>query len=104
MPPVGGSGSRFNLYGKQISVTADRCVTEDGTLAGALLDMATAVRNCVRLLGLPLESALRLASLNPATFLGLKVGRLAPGYPADMVALDPKRIEVLNIWIGGRNQ
>jgi N-acetylglucosamine-6-phosphate deacetylase len=102
MPPVGGSGSRFNLYGKQISVTADRCVTEDGTLAGALLDMATAVRNCVRLLGLPLESALRLAAVNPATFLGLKMGRLAPGYRADMVALDPERIEVLNTWIAGK--
>jgi N-acetylglucosamine-6-phosphate deacetylase len=102
MPPVGGSGAPFKLYGKQISVTADRCVREDGTLAGALLDMATAVRNCVRLLGLPLESALRLASLNPATFLGLKLGRLAPGYRADMIALDPQRIEVLNTWIAGK--
>jgi N-acetylglucosamine-6-phosphate deacetylase len=102
MPPVGGSGAPFKLYGKRISVTADRCVTEDGTLAGALLDMATAVRNCVRLLGLPLESALRLGSLNPATFLGLKLGRLAPGYRADMIALDPQRIEVLNTWIAGK--
>jgi N-acetylglucosamine-6-phosphate deacetylase len=101
MPPVGGNGSGFLLYGEQISVLGDRCVRNDGTLAGAHLDMATAVRNCVRLLGLPLESALRLASVNPAAFLGLKVGRLARGYRADMIALDPERIEVMKTWVAG---
>ena len=42
--------------------------------------------------GLSLEQALRLASVNPAAFLGLEVGRLAPGYRADMVALDPEQV------------
>ena len=101
MPPVGGRHSTFALYGKDISVHADRCVRDDGTLAGALLDMATAVRNCVRLLGLSLEHALRLAAANPAAFLGFKVGRLAPGYRADMIALDPRTIEVQKTWIAG---
>ena len=104
MPPVGGSRSTFALYAKDISVRAGRCVRDDGTLAGALLDMATAVRNCVRLLGLSLEQALRLASVNPAVFLGLKVGRLAPGYRADMIALDPRNIEVQKTWIAGIEQ
>jgi len=101
MPPVGGNGSGFLLYGEQISVLGDRCVRNDGTLAGARLGMATAVRNCVRLLGLPLESALRLASVNPTAFLGLKLGRLAPGYRADMIALDPEQIEVMKTWVAG---
>ena len=101
MPPVGGRRSEFSLYGKDIQVRAGRCIREDGTLAGAFLEMATAVRNCVQLLGLPLESALRLASVNPAAFLGLKVGRLAPSYRADMIALDPERIEVLSTWVTG---
>jgi N-acetylglucosamine-6-phosphate deacetylase len=101
MPPVGGSRPTFALYGNEISARGDRCVREDGTLAGALLDMATAVRNCVRLLGLSLENALRLASVNPAAFLGLEVGQLAPGYRADMIALDPDKIEVRRTWIAG---
>jgi N-acetylglucosamine-6-phosphate deacetylase len=101
MPPVGGRRTEFSLYGETISVRADRCIREDGTLAGACLDMASAVRNCVRMLGLPLESALRLASVNPAAFLGVKVGRLAPGYRADMIALDPQRVEVLSTWVAG---
>ena len=101
MPPVGGSRAQFSLYGQTISVRDGRCLREDGTLAGAFLDMATAVRNCVRMLGMELESALRLASANPAAFLGIKVGRLAPGYRADVIALDPQRIEVLATWVAG---
>jgi N-acetylglucosamine-6-phosphate deacetylase len=102
MPPVGGTCASFMLYGDEISVSHDRCIRQDGALAGALLDMASAVRNCVSLLGLPLESALRLASTNPATFLKLKLGRLVAGYRADMIALDPERVEVLSTWVAGQ--
>ena len=85
MPPVGGMRSNFNLNGEPIVVRDGRCAREDGRLAGACLDMASAVRNCVRLLDVPLTQALRFASTNPAHFLGLgdRLGKLAPGYRAD---------------------
>ena len=78
-------------------------VRADGTLAGTALDMATAVRNCVNLLGLPLTLALRYASAEPAKFLGVddEVGHLAPGCRADMVALDPADVRVLGTWLAG---
>ena len=103
MPPVGGSRSSFALYDEEIFADAGRCARKDGTLAGAVLDMATAVRNCVRLVGVPLQSALRFASAHPARFLGLdrRLGRLAPGYRADLVALDPIAIEVFETWVAG---
>jgi N-acetylglucosamine-6-phosphate deacetylase len=65
--------------------------------------MASAVRNCVRLLDMPLARALSLASATPAAFLGLgdRLGQLAPGYRADMVALDPERVDVLATWVAG---
>jgi N-acetylglucosamine-6-phosphate deacetylase len=68
--------------------------------------MAGAVRNCVHLLGLPLERALRFASSHPAGFvnLGGQVGALAPGMRADMVALDPEKVEVLETWVAGVSQ
>jgi N-acetylglucosamine-6-phosphate deacetylase len=106
MPPVGGRQSNFELYGERIDVIEGRCVRPDGTLAGAALDMASAVRNCVHLLQLPLERALQFASLNPAEFLGLGhiLGRLKPGYRADMVALDPSTWRVDQTWIAGKGE
>jgi N-acetylglucosamine-6-phosphate deacetylase len=103
MPPVGGRHSRFTLHGHEIVVDDGRCTRQDGTLAGAMLDMASAVRNCVRLLGAPLETALRFASGHPASFLGLdqSLGHLAPGCRADMVAIEPSRVDVLETWTAG---
>jgi N-acetylglucosamine-6-phosphate deacetylase len=102
MPPVGGAPS-FMLDGQRITVQGSACARADGTLAGTALDMATAVRNCVRLLGLPLTLALRYASAEPAKFLGVddEVGRLAPGCRADMVALDPAEVRILGSWLAG---
>jgi N-acetylglucosamine-6-phosphate deacetylase len=104
MLPVGGARSSFMLNGETITVRDGRCARADGTLAGACLDMATAVRNCVRLLNVPLAAALRFAATHPAQFLGLgdRLGRLAPGYRADMVALDGATVEVLDSWCAGR--
>ena len=68
------------LMGRTIKLDDGRLTTEEGTLAGAHLDMASAVRNAVRLAQLPLEDALRAASLTPARFLGLdnERGALVP--------------------------
>jgi N-acetylglucosamine-6-phosphate deacetylase len=103
MPPVGGSRSSFTLYGKEITVRDGRCLTQEGTLAGTVLDMASAVKNCTRLVGISLPDALRLASLNPAASIGLDhmLGRIAPGYRADLVAFDPKDMTVLATWVAG---
>jgi len=103
MPPVGGSTSTFTLYGQEIGVHNGRCMRADGTLAGAVLDMASAVRNCVRLLQVPLTQALRFASAEPASFLGLDatLGKLAPGYRADMVAFDPGDLRIYETWVAG---
>ncbi len=104
MPPVGGSKVDFMLYGHKIALRGGRCLREDGTLAGASLNMAAAVRNCTGLLGVPLARALRFASAEPARFLGLhaSLGRLAPGYRADMAALDPESLEIYETWVAGK--
>ena len=81
MPPAGGHKGAFTLYGEEIAVRDGRLSRADGTLAGAALDMATAVKNCVELLNVRLTWALRFASAEPAQFLGLgnELGRIAEG-------------------------
>jgi N-acetylglucosamine-6-phosphate deacetylase len=102
MPTVGTSLDRFELMGRTITLADGRLRTDAGTLAGAHLDMATAVRNAVALARLPLEDALRAASLTPARFLGLEHerGALVPGARADLVALG-EDLRVVAAWVGG---
>jgi N-acetylglucosamine-6-phosphate deacetylase len=102
MPNVGSPAQSFVLQGKTITVKNGACVDEHGTLAGSALDMASAVRNAVKLLGLSLSDASRLASRNPAEFLGLdhERGRIAPGYLADLVLADDD-LKVIDTWIAG---
>jgi len=104
MANVGSAEDSFMLQGKRIYVRNGACVDEDGVLSGAALDMASAVRNCVELVGLPLEQAARMASAYPAEFLGLggELGRIAPGYRANLVAADDG-LNVIDTWIDGRN-
>jgi N-acetylglucosamine-6-phosphate deacetylase len=69
---------------------ADYFVDNAGTLAGAGLTLLQAMRNCVQHVGLLLAESLRMASRYPARVMGLnqQVGRIAPGYQADLCLFD----------------
>jgi N-acetylglucosamine-6-phosphate deacetylase len=101
MPPVGTAMTGFALGDQWIEVGEGRCTTADGRLAGSTLDMASAVRNAVAMVGIPLEQALRMASTGPADVLDERErGRIAPGMHADLVLLDDG-LRVRATWIGG---
>jgi N-acetylglucosamine-6-phosphate deacetylase len=103
MPCVGSDQQTFTLQHKLITVRDGACFDARGRLAGSDLDMAGAVRNAVSMLGLSLAEASRMASGNPAAFLGLDLtmGRIAPGHRADLVLLNDD-LQVQETWIGGR--
>jgi N-acetylglucosamine-6-phosphate deacetylase len=103
MPSVGAAKKSFSLQGRMISVANGVLVDEEGTLAGCDIDMATTVRNAVELLGVDLTEAVRMASQYPAEFLGLgaELGRIAPGYRANLVLADDG-LDIKQTWIDGR--
>jgi len=98
-PPSPASFCRDVRFGSLTGFAA----TRNGTLAGTALDMAAAVRNAVSLLGLDVAEAARMASEYPAEFLGLghELGRIAPGYRANLVLMDDA-FKVHKTWIEGR--
>lgn len=104
MPTVGAPNKSFSLQGRPISVAYDNMlVDEHGRLAGSDIDMATAVRNSLAMLDVDLPHAARMAGLYPATFLGLEheLGRIEPGYRADLVLVDAG-LHVIQTWISGQ--
>jgi N-acetylglucosamine-6-phosphate deacetylase len=102
MPSVGTQNKTFTLQGRTIYVQDMVCIDADGRLAGSNLDMASAVRNAIRTLGVSLPEAARMASQYPAEFLGLArdQGRIAPGLRANLVLVD-EHINVIRSWIDG---
>jgi N-acetylglucosamine-6-phosphate deacetylase len=102
MPPVGADRPDYVLNGQTIVARDGVCQSDDGVLAGSALDMASAVRNAVNMLGLPLAEASRMASSYPAAWIGLErtQGHLVAGQRADFAVLDDGLI-VRETWIGG---
>jgi N-acetylglucosamine-6-phosphate deacetylase len=106
MPSVGSSATTFTFGGRTVHRQGNRLTwtgeSGEPVLAGAHLDMASAMRLCVDELDVPLEEALRMAALYPAMFLKLdeRHGRIASGYPADIVHLD-ETLQVRRTWVDG---
>ncbi|MCA3260947.1 MAG: N-acetylglucosamine-6-phosphate deacetylase [Telmatospirillum sp.] len=99
MPSVGSDQTSFDLLGRTVTLADGKLTSADGTLAGAHLDMASALRNVVLHVGIALGDALTMACVTPAKFLGLEHG-LVRGRRADIVELDAG-LQVQRVWIGG---
>jgi N-acetylglucosamine-6-phosphate deacetylase len=102
MPPVGTAVAQFTLAGRRISAVEGRCIADDGTLAGSVLNMAAAVRHAALAFGIDFAVAARMASSSPASAIQrhTDVGRISPGMRASMVLVDAGG-HVLDTWIDG---
>ncbi|MBE7162796.1 MAG: amidohydrolase family protein, partial [Williamsia herbipolensis] len=77
-------------------------ITGADTIAGSTLTQDAALRLAVDATGLSLPEAVAAVTSVPAAALGLddRLGRIAPGYAADLVALSPS-LEVRRVWADG---
>jgi len=91
-----------SLEGPYIHVRQpDRFTLPDGTLSGSNLTLLKAVSNAVKHAGIPLEEALRMASLYPAQILGRPdLGTIQTGAKADLLVFN-KDFEVEQVWSNG---
>ncbi|RJG43166.1 N-acetylglucosamine-6-phosphate deacetylase [Mesorhizobium sp. DCY119] len=102
MATIGTDMKSFTLNGRLIRRENGRLTLEDGTLAGADLDMISAVRFMRETIGLELDEALRMASLYPAQAVGqaVRLGHLGEGAAASIVHLSDA-LDVEGVWIEG---
>ena len=103
MPTVGSDNPTFTLNSVTVNLSAGRCVTGDGTLAGSNIGMIDAVKYLVSSGLVDRDEAIRMASAYPAAALGVdnRIGYVQAGYRADLLALDDDLNVVLSI-IDGR--
>jgi N-acetylglucosamine-6-phosphate deacetylase len=98
---TGMPGGKYQLGMFEVKVSEGVARNAEGKLAGSTLTLDRALRNMVAL-GVPLSSALRMVTANPARQIGLgtRKGVLAPGADADLVFLDDK-LEVSGVMTRG---
>jgi N-acetylglucosamine-6-phosphate deacetylase len=102
MSPIGTDMTSFTLNGREILRRDGILTLADGTLAGADIDMLSCILYVHKKLNVPLEEALRMASLYPAEAVKVDQhkGRLRSGFDADLVVLTPD-LQLTSTWIGG---
>ncbi len=104
MAAAGSPDGSYTLGSLAVTVTDGVArVAGTDTIAGSTLTQDAALRLAVSAAGLSLSEAIAALTSVPAAALGLgdRLGRLAPGYAADLVALTPG-LEVQRVWGAGR--
>ena len=105
MSTVGSDQKHFFLNDRLIARSQGKLILEDGTLAGADINLSDAVKYMVNVVGISQDDAIRMASLIPAKVLGVEseVGCLVPEARADFLWMK-NDLEIEKVWIGGKEQ
>jgi N-acetylglucosamine-6-phosphate deacetylase len=92
----------YSLGGQPVYVNGNRATLADGTIAGSATNLMQCLRVMVQDMGLPLETAVRCAAVNPAKSIGIydRYGSIAPGKVANLVLLN-QDLEVMTVILNG---
>lgn len=95
----------YDLGGQKVTVKEGVARLEDYSLAGSTLNLRTGVYNMVKYMKRPLHEAVHIASLSPASAIGIerKKGSIDIGKDADLIVFDD-HINIKSVIIGGRRR
>ena len=91
MEACGLEDGQYSLGGQDVTVKGNLAIlTELGNIAGSVTNLMKCMRKAVKEMGIPLESAVKCATMNPTKAIGIydTYGSLTPGKQADVVLLD----------------
>ena len=90
MRACGLDDGTYDLGGQDVTVKGSLATIADGSIAGSVTCLPDCFRYAVKTAGIPLESAVKCATVNPARALGLdnKIGSLKAGHLADILILN----------------
>jgi len=103
MMACGLDDGQYTLGGQDVTVKGNLAtLTELGNIAGSVTNLMKCMKKAVKEMHIPLESAVKCATANPAKAIGIfdKYGSLTPGKQADVVLLD-KDLEIKYIIKSG---
>lgn len=94
---------RHFLGGQEVFLSGGAPRLKDGTFAGTLLTLDTAIRNLKNNTQYPLYELVKMATCNPAAHCGVEKskGQIKAGYDADVILFD-EDIAIQKVMVGGR--
>ncbi len=97
----GMADGMYQLGGQDVIVKGNRATLKDGTLAGSATPLFDCMKTAISF-GIPMEDAVRCASYNPATVMGIadKVGTVAAEKCADLILTDDE-LNIKEVYING---
>lgn len=104
MRATGLGDGDYSLGGQAVKVVGNRAALADGTIAGSATNLMDCMRTAVLKMGIPLETAVRCAAVNPAKSVGIyeQYGSITPGKKADVVLLQKADLSIRNIILDGQ--
>lgn len=105
MAATGEPDGEYSIAGSPVTVINGRAIIlPSGTIAGSTLTMFKAVTNLMSFVGIPLEKAIKYATVNPASMVGAKnVGKIEKGYLADFITINDKNApKIENVYVGAK--
>lgn len=102
MAVAGTEMNAFELNGRTITRNAGRLTLEDGTLAGADLDLLMAVRNLTGWGVANIDDALAMATSIPGSLCPGTLGQLTRGARADFIHIPSNANAPPTVWQSGR--
>lgn len=102
MRAAGLEDGEYELGGQKVIVNNGAARLENGGLAGSTLNLKDAVHNMVTMLNIPIQDAIRMATLSPAEAIGVSrvKGSIEIGKDADMLLFD-ENINISSVFISG---
>ncbi|MBD5546912.1 MAG: N-acetylglucosamine-6-phosphate deacetylase [Lachnospiraceae bacterium] len=104
MMATGLEDGNYSLGGQAVKVVGNLATLQDGTIAGSATNLMDCMRTAVLEMGIPLESAVKCATVNPAKSVGIydQYGSITPKKKADVVLLKKEDLSLRGIVLEGR--
>lgn len=100
MSQTGTDVTSFHLGGREIFRRNGTLTLADGTLAGADIDLPSSLAYLTGNVDVPVETALAMATRDPAEVIGRPLGQLVEGRSADLVHFVDD-FSVAGVWVKG---
>ncbi len=103
MEATGMADGSYSLGGQAVTVKGSLATLADGTIAGSATNLMNCLRYAVKVAGIPLASAVKCATRNPAAAIGIadEYGSIAAGKYANAVILN-ENLEIVTIIRRGK--